>query len=156
MMVYWFGFRHSLCSRRNGGYADSTHKERWAAGMPAVVGTHMKPPIFPHFYPFAAHHSARRISVERKLLHGRVNFYIITKKYLCIQKKKYLCIHTSIHIQIQFALWSHEHSPALFYSPCWPVSCFFLLASENQFMLQKRRYPKYTTDTHLLPIVPCC
>lgn len=28
---------------------------------------------------YAAHHSAKRISVERKLLHNRVNTYIIAK-----------------------------------------------------------------------------
>ena len=156
MMVYWFGFRHSLCSRRNGGYADSTHKERWAAGMPAVVGTHMKPPIFPHFYPFATHHSARRISVERKLLHGRVNFYIITKKYLCIHKKNIFAFMFKYSFTNTTCIWSHETCPPLFFFPCWPVSCFFLRANGNQFMLQKRRYPKYTTNTHLLPIVPCC
>ena len=47
---------------------------------------------------YAAHHSAKRISVERKLLHSRVNIYIITYilaySLLCGNAHHFYCPHS--------------------------------------------------------------
>ena len=76
------GFRCSLRSQRNGGGRRRKQGGRWAARekTPATARP-SPPPISPFFSPLAAHHSAKRGSVERNLPICGVRFAICEVRF---------------------------------------------------------------------------